>query len=209
MEQTIISYDECDKECICPLNDLLPKLDQINFVSYDRIDKDAGNCDVGVLAHNIGKVFPNMVYVRDGHLPNVYQKAEHTLIENDIISIKINNTLPIKEKDSMLFLITKEARKQPHFTTVMNVTEDSIEINKWDHYLPTDELLIYGTLVKGYCAVNNGQIGILGAACAKELYHMVKCQAETIAALQAANAATSSQLAALQKQIDDITVRLS
>jgi uncharacterized coiled-coil protein SlyX len=45
---------------------------------------------------------------------------------------------------------------------------------------------------------------------------MVKCQAETIAALngtcaalQAANATTSSQLAMLQKQIDDLSARLS
>lgn len=209
MERIVISYDECDKECICPLNDLLPKLDQINFVSYDRIDKDAGNCDVGVLAHNIGKVFPNMVYMTDEYLPNVYQKAEHTLIGDDIISIKINNTLPIKEKDSMLFLITKEERKQPHFSTVMNVTEDSIEINKWMNYHPTDELFLHGTRVDDYHMIDRGQVGVLGAACAKELYHMVKCQAETITALQAANAATSSQLSALQKQIDDITARLS
>jgi hypothetical protein len=193
MEQTIISYDECDKECICPLNDLLPKLDQINFVSYDRIDKDAGNCDAGVLAHNIAKVFPNMVYVTDEYLPNIQQPVEHTLMENDLVSVKIANTL--KEKDHVLFLINYASGTQPHFSTVMNATEDSIEINKWMNYTPTDKLFLYGTKVDNYLAVNIGQVGVLGAACAKELYQVVKCQAETIASLQ--------------KQIDDITARLS
>ena len=207
MEQTIISYDECDKECICPLNDLLSKLDQINFVSFDRIDKDAGHCDAGVLAQNVAKVFPNMVYVKDEYLPNVYQKTEHTLLTNDIVSIRITNTL--REKDSLLCLITNAEGKQPYFTTIMNATEDSIEINKWMNYNPTDELFLHGTMVHDYYSIDKGQVGVLGAACAKELYHMVKCQAETIASLQAANAATSSQLALLQKQIDDITARLS
>ena len=208
MEQIIISYDECDKECICPLNDLLPKLDQINFVSYHRIDKDSKNCDAGVLSHDVAKVFPNMVYIRNEYLTNVQQKADYALIENDVVSIKMNNTLPIKEKDSLLCKITNAAGTQPHYSTVMNATDGSIEINKWPNYMPTDKLFVHGTMVNDYCAVDKGQIGALGAACAKELYHMVKCQAETIALLQAANAATSSQLALLQKQIDDITARL-
>jgi hypothetical protein len=195
MEQTFITYDECDKECICPLNNLLPKLDQINFVSYDRIDKDSKKCDAGVLVQNLANVFPNMVYTRNEYLPNVQQKADYALIENDVVSIKMNNTLPIKEKDSLLCRITNAAGSQPHYSTVMNATESSIEISKWPNYMPSDELFLHGTMVHDYCAVDKGQIGALGAACAKELYQMVKCQAETIAALQ--------------KQIDDITARLS
>ena len=77
----------------------------------------------------------------------------------------------------------------------MNAKEDSIEIKKWMNYTPTDILFLHGTKVNNYPAVNIGQIGVLGAACAKELYHMVKCQAETIAALK--------------KQIDDLSARLS
>ena len=84
----------------------------------------------------------------------------------------------------------------------MKATNDSIEINKWMNYNPTDELFLHGTKVDNYPAVNIGQIGVLGAACAKELHQMVKCQAETIAAL-------NGTCAVLKKQIDDLSARLS
>jgi hypothetical protein len=133
---------------------------------------------------------------------------------DDIVSIQMTNTL--KEKDDILCLIKNTTRTQPYFATIINATKGSIEIKKWEEYSPTDELFLHGTRVDDFHKVDIGQIGVLGAACAKELYHMVKCQAETIdllngtcAALQAANAATSSQLALLQKQIDDLAARLS
>lgn len=213
MEQTFVPSDARVKECICPLNDLLPKLDQINFVSYDRIDKYASSCEAGILAQDIAKIFPKMVSLKSGYLPNIQQKAKYTLLDDDIVSIQIANTL--KEKDVILCLINIETEKQAYSTTIMNATEDSIQIKKWEPYSQTDELFLHGTMVDDFHRVDIGQVGVLGAACAKELYHMVKCQAETIAllnetcaALQAANAATSSQLATLQKQIDDITARL-
>jgi len=56
--------------------------------------------------------------------------------------------------------------------------------------------------VDDYHSVDIAQIGVLGAACAKELHQMVKCQAETIATL-------NGTCAALKKQIDDLSARLS
>jgi len=204
-----ISSDERVKECICPLKDLLPKLDKINFVSYDRIDKQTGNCDAGIIAQELAQVFPKMVYVRDDYLPNIQQEAEYTLTEEDNVSIKLINTIPLKEKDTILCIITGALGKEYYRATIMHATDVSITINKWINYNPDDKLFLHGTRVDDYHRVDIGQIGVLGAACAKELYHMVKCQAETIATLQAANAATSSQLAALKKQIDDLSARLS
>jgi len=214
MEQTFVPSDERIKECIFPLKDLLPKLDQINFVSYDRIDKYSQNCDAGIIAQDLAKIYPNMVSLKSGFIPNIQQTVEHTLIEDDIVSIQMTNSL--KEKDVILCLINVDIEKQPFSATIVNATNDSITIKKWEHYSPTDKLFIHGTMVDDYHIVDIGQVGVLGAACAKELYQMVKCQAETIAALngtcatlQAANAATSSQLAALKKQIDDLSARLS
>ena len=200
MDQTdrfFISSDERVKECICPLNGLLCKLDQIDFVSYDRIGKNTYKQEVGIIAQNIIKVFPEMVSFTTNYLPNIQQKAEHTLMANDTVFIRLVNALPIKENDNGLFLITHPGgrTKDNHTTTIINATEVSIEINKWIEYSPTDELFVYGTMVEDYHSVDTTQIGVLGAACAKELYHMVKCQAETIASLK--------------KQIDDITARLS
>jgi len=193
MEQIFISSDERIKECICPLKDLLPKLDQINFVSYDRIDKQAGNCDAGIIAQELAQVFPKMVYVRDDYLPNIQQEAEYTLTEEDNVSIKLTNTL--KEKESILCIITAASGKEYYRATIMHATNVSITIKKWMNYTPTDKLFLHGTRVDDYHRVDIGQIGVLGAACAKELYQVVKCQAETIAALK--------------KQIDDLSARLS
>ena len=204
-----IPSDERIKECICPSKDLLCKLDQINFVSYDRIEKLAESCDVGVVAQNIIKVFPNMVSLKGGYIPNVQQNVEYTLMADDIVFIRMINTLPLKDKDIVLCLITTANGTQHYPAEIIHATDVSIEVKKWVNYSPNDEVFLYGTMVEDFHAVDMTQIGILGAACAKELYQVVKCQAEMIASLQAANAATSSQLAALQKQIDDIAARLS
>jgi hypothetical protein len=134
-----------------------------------------------------------MVSLKSGYLPNIQQIVEHTLLTDDIVSIKIANTL--KEKDVILCLINIEIEKQAYSTTIINATEVSIEIKKWENYSPTDKLFLHGTMVEDFHRVDIGQIGVLGAACAKELYHMVKCQAETIATLK--------------KQIDDLSARLS
>ena len=229
--------DERIKECICPLKNLLPKLDQIDFVSYDRIDKQAGSYEAGIIAQNVIQVFPNMVSLKSGYLPNVQQKIDHTLMADDIVFIRMTNTLPLKENDIVLCLITAENGTQHYPAEILHATDVSIEVKKWINYSPNDEVFLHGIMVDDYHNIDITQIGVLGAACAKELYQVVKCQAETIttlnetcvalqaanaatssqlallngtcATLQAANAATSSQLALLQKQIDDITARLS
>jgi hypothetical protein len=105
------------------------------------------------------------------------------------------NTLPLKEKDIVLCLITTTNGTQHYPAEIIHATDVSIEVKKWVNYSTSDEVFLHGTMVDDYHAVDIGQIGILGAACAKELYQMVKCQAETIASLK--------------KQIDDITARLS
>jgi hypothetical protein len=206
-----IPSDERIKECICPLNGLLCKLDQINFVSYDRKDRNTSYCDIGIIAQNVAKVFPTMVSISDGYLPNIQQSVEHTLMADDTIFIRMTNTFSLKENDDVLFQINTLGNNMAYSytTTIIHATEVSIEIKKWVNYSPTDELFIYGTMINDFHSIDITQIGALGAACTKELYQVVKCQAETIASLQAANAATSSQLASLQKQIDDITARLS
>ena len=68
--------------------------------------------------------------------------------------------------------------------------------------MPTDNLFVHGTRVDDYCAVDKGQIGVLGAACAKELYQVVKCQADQIAAL-------NGTCASLQQQLNSVLARLS
>lgn len=216
MESYFIPSDERIKECICPLKNLLCKLDQIDFVSYDRVDKKAGSHEVGIIAQNVAKVFPTMVSLKSGYLPNVQQKIDHTLMADDIVFIRMTNTLPLKENDVVLCLITATNGTQHYPATIIHATDVSIEVKKWINYSPSDEVFLHGTMIDDFHSVDVAQVGILGAACAKELYQMVKCQAETITtlnetcvALQAANAATSSQLALLQKQIDDITARLS
>jgi hypothetical protein len=197
MESYFIPSDERIKECICPLNELLPKLDQINFVSYDRMGINKICCDVGFIAQNVVKVFPSMVSISEGYLPNIKQKVEHTLMADDIVFIRMINTLPLNENDNVLFNINSPGENitRSHITTIIHATDVSIEINKWINYSPTDELFLYGSNVEDFHSVDATQIGVLGAACVKELYQVVKCQAETIASLQ--------------KQIDDIAARLS
>ena len=63
-------------------------------------------------------------------------------------------------------------------------------------------IFVHGEMIEDFHAVDGEQIGILGAACVKELHQYVKCQSEKIAELETTNAL-------FQQQITSILSRLS
>ena len=196
-ESSYFASDKRIKQDICPVGCLLSKLDNIEFVSYHRVSEP---CEVGVIAQNVLKVFPTMVVTTSNFIPNIYKESEHSLTSDDRVIIHLTNDL--KENTKILLIIPQpnNPKYQIH-TTVTNVTPETIEVEKWHNYSETDTICVYGEMIDDFHVVDSKQIGILGAACVKELHQQVKCQADKIAELEASNAL-------LQQQITDILARL-
>lgn len=192
--------DKRIKHDICPVSGLLSKLNDLDFVSYISNRLVSESCEVGVIAQDVAHVFPTMVITRNDFIPNIYKESEHSLISDDLVLIHIKNDL---KENTRILLIVKRNDSPPykHHINITNVTSESFDVEKWPNYSQTDIVCVYGEMVDDFQVVDGEQIGILGAACVKELHQQVKCQADKIAGLEAANAQ-------LQQQITDILSRL-
>lgn len=194
--------DKRIKHDICPVGGLLSKLNELEFVSYcsNYHNHGSDSCEVGVIAQDVAQVFPTMVTTRRDFVPNIYKDGEHFIVSDDIIRISIKNSL---KENTVVSLITKRQDCLPYkiYKNITNVTSESFDVEKWPNYSQTDIVCVYGEMVDDFHVVDGEQIGILGAACVKELHQQVKCQADKIAELEASNTL-------LQQQITDILTRL-
>ncbi len=164
---------------------LLDKLDKLNFIKYNTIDNDT-LCEVGIIAQELNMLFPSMVNLNEGYIPNINMIAEHDSISDDILFIRINYNIIINNNDKILIKIRKfnEVKEIGYTTTINNPTGVSFEIKKWYNYESSDILYVYGTQVNDLHRINTTDLGILGTACTKELYQIVKHQDSTISTLQ-------------------------
>ena len=199
------SSDERIKHNICPVGCLLSKLDDIEFVSYN-ITSDS--CEVGVIAQNVAEIFPTMVKTKSDVIPNIYKESEHSLTSNDSVLIHLTNKL--KENTRISIIITKQdIPKYQIYTNVLHVTTETIEVDKWYNYSQTDIVCVYGEMVDDFHVVDSNQIGLLGAACVKELHQCVKCQSDKITQLETSNTLLHIKIDELQQQITNILSRLT
>jgi hypothetical protein len=167
---------------------LLDKLDQVNFVSYNVLNRSDDNkhCSVGIIAQDIKKILPSIVKTDNtGYIPIICGKAEHITVSDDIVFIRTiynNNNI---ENINICIKIYKPLTSPYIYTTpILNPTGVSLEVKKWRDYNPDDEIFIIGCQVNDYHTVNMTELGMLGTACTKELYQIVKQQNNTISTLQ-------------------------
>lgn len=187
--------DKRIKHDICPVSGLLSKLNDLEFVSYcSNHNNEAWTCEVGVIAQNVAEIFPTMVITRNGVIPNIYKDADYSIISDGIIRIFIKNDL---KENAKILLIAKPHDGTPykHYMNITNVTSESFDIEKWPSYSVPYTIFVYGEMIEDFHAVDGEQIGILGAACVKELHQYVKYQSEKITELEAMNTLFQQQLA--------------
>jgi hypothetical protein len=93
----------------------------------------------------------------------------------------------------------------------VSFTDHMIQVSVWKNYNDASIVYLYGTEVKDYLSVDKPQLGVMALQGVKEVYtHVQAANAATssqmaalngtCAALQAANAATSSQMASIQEE---------
>jgi len=164
---------------------LIDKLDKLNFVQYNTIHNDE-YCEVGIIAQELNMIFPSMINLNEGYIPNINMNADHDSISDDTLFIRINYNIIINNNEKILIRVRKynTVNEQTYKTTINNPTGVSFEIKKWSNYERSDILYIYGTNVNDYHRINKLDMSLLGTACTKELYQIVKQQASTISTLQ-------------------------
>jgi hypothetical protein len=185
MNSNYIDSDQRIKCNICTIPTILDKLEQIKFVSYDRIYPNATH-SIGVIAQELQSIFPELISTRIGHVPNMIGVAEHFLVDDDIVFIQYHYDISLTE-GMYVEIYIQSARINYNRTlslSVFNPTGVSFEVKKWEYYDVNDKITVIGTQVEDLCSVNVTELSLLGPAGVKELYQIVKEQAATINVLK-------------------------
>jgi hypothetical protein len=186
----------------------LNSINQLNFVSYDKIDVTEKGADVGIIAQNVQEVLPRAVIKQKGFIPNLYKKAE---TQSRNISGNISIFLPLSDEITegstiRLYIYCEEKQSEKKYEEkIIRKTTDFFEIKAWDEYSKDDKVFVYGIEVDDFLAVEKEQIGILAAAGVKELHKLVieqesviQDQKHLIIQLQEQNHTLSTRLARLE-----------
>jgi hypothetical protein len=199
----VANSDIRTKKNIKYLNDCLYKLDQINIVSYDKIDFKEGGVDAGIIAQELQPILPKAVQTTKQVIPNIYACATHKK-ENGYIQITVSLPQNIKENTLCRLNIIKGDKEETYESSIYNITETLFNIAEWKDYSEDDKVFAYGTEVDDFLTVDKDQIGILAAGGVKELHQIIKEQQTHIVQLEPKVALLEPKVASLESQLQQL-----
>jgi hypothetical protein len=207
------------KKNIQPVGDMLETINKIEIMSFDFIDAPNNKRDeCGVIAQQLETVFPNAVDTSAGFVPCYLKFATSQYLVNDDVHIlfdydhtdaqqqfKVGDKIKIHAGQKT---DTIDKDKGSHHVIVKSIIDGGFIIEKWKDYEEEDTVFLHGKEVNDFRNVDKEQLGVLALKGVQELSSMVST-------LQAVNAATSSQMDALQQentqlksQLADVLARL-
>jgi hypothetical protein len=193
--------DQRIKKNIQPVGSMLETINKIEIVSFDFIDSANNKRDeCGVIAQQIETVFPNAVDISTGVIPCYLKLAtSQHLVDSDVHILFDYDPTDLQQQFKVGDKIkvhagqkteTIDKDKGSHHVVVKSIIDGGFITEKWKDYDANDGVFIYGKEVDDFRNVDKEQLGILALKGVQELSLMVST-------LQTANAATSSQMAAL------------
>jgi hypothetical protein len=195
-----VTSDRRVKTNIEPVSNMLSIIRQVNVVKYDYIDPRLGREECSVIAQELQPIFPNAINVTTDYVPNIFKRCSHVQQDNVVtLSVTLESTpehlAAITVGATLKMMISDDdGETEREITTpilAVSFTDHMIQVSVWDKYMDTSIVYVYGTEVKDYLSVDKPQLGVMALQGVKEMYAYVE-------QLQAANAATSSQMASLQ-----------
>ena len=189
------------KKNITPVRDALSILQQIEIVSYDKINCLEKGADAGVIAQQIKHVLPRAIVSDTRIIPTIYSCAEHSVTQTHITITVSCTHHDIKEGVRVRLMILKGDKETPYETQMINWTGYSFEVAPWNNYMTDDKVFAYGTEVNDFLSVDKEQIGMLAAAGVQELAEQVAAQAQQITDL-------TSEISQLKQQLATVLARL-
>jgi hypothetical protein len=195
-----VTSDRRVKTNIEPVSNMLSIIRQVNVVKYDYIDPRLGREECSVIAQELQPIFPNAINVTTDYVPNIFKRCSHVQQDNVVtLSVTLESTpehlAAITVGATLKMMISDDdGETEREITTpilAVSFMDHMIQVSVWDKYMDTSIVYVYGTEVKDYLSVDKPQLGVMALQGVKEMYAYVE-------QLQAANAATSSQMASLQ-----------
>jgi hypothetical protein len=201
-----VTSDRRVKTNIEPVSNMLSIIRQVNVVKYDYIDPRLGREECSVIAQELQAVFPNAINVTTDYVPNIFKRCSHVQ-QDDVVTLSVTlestpeHLAAITVGATLKMMISDDdGETEREITTpilAVSFTDHMIQVSVWDKYMDTSIVYVYGTEVKDYLSVDKPQLGVMALQGVKELMSENEQLKSQVAALQAANAATSSQMAAL------------
>jgi len=211
-----VTSDRRVKTNIEPVSNMLSIIRQVNVVKYDYIDPRLGREECSVIAQELQPIFPNAINVTTDYVPNIFKRCSHVQQDNVVtLSVTLESTpehlAAITVGATLKMMISDDdGETEREITTpilAVSFMDHMIQVSVWDKYMDTSIVYVYGTEVKDYLSVDKPQLGVMALQGVKEMYAYVEqlqaanaATSSQMASLQAANAAASSQMAALQQE---------
>ena len=182
------------KKNIQPVTECIQKLEQMDIVSYDKIDFKEPSVSAGIIAQNVINILPNAVKSLTDIIPNIYAKATHESVDSMIRIYVTCNQKDIKNGQKVKMFIMRNNIEEEYTDIIHNHTGTQFDIKPWMDYSADQHIFVYGTEVNDFLSVDKDQIGILAAGGVKEIYKIVQHQASYIESLE-------SRLASLEQRL--------
>ena len=201
-----VTSDKRVKTNIEPVSNMLSIIQQVNVVKYDYIDPRLGREECSVIAQELQAVFPNAINVTTDYVPNIFKRCSHVQNDNIVtLSVTLESTpehlAAITVGSTLKMMISDDGGETEREMTTpilaVSFTDHMIQVSMWENYRDTSIVYLYGTEVKDYLSVDKPQLGVMALQGVKELMSENEQLKSQVATLQAANAATSSQVATL------------
>jgi hypothetical protein len=192
--------DQRIKKNIQPVGAMLETINRIEIVSFDFIDEPNNKRDeCGIIAQQLETVFPNAVDTSTGVIPCYLKFATSQYLVNGDVYIlfdydhndvqqqfKVGDNIKIHAGQNT-------ADKGSHHVVVKSIIDGGFTTAPWKDYEENDGVFLHGKEVDDFRNVDKEQLGILALKGVQEL-------SSSVVALEAANAAASSQMATLQQE---------
>lgn len=172
----LVLSDHRIKKNIKLVSDVLKKIEQIDIVEHEHIDKKKeAKVEYGVIAQQIQPLVPHAVHQTSEFIPNVYESATSHSIKDELVSLQVSQVSEKIAVGQLLRLFVSDGLTERRVEVVIKeVYTTLIAVERWAEYSESDKVFIYGTQVNDFLMVDKPQLGLMALAGVKELYQREK-----------------------------------
>lgn len=203
----LVLSDRRIKKNINQVSNVLDKIDQIEIVEYEHIDKDkAQKVDYGVIAQQVKPIVPNAIHKTNEFIPNLYMKADHT-VQSNLVQVSVNTIIPDHiETNELIRIFCKlpdELRERRLELPVRHIDREKsiLSFDQWDGYSQDLELFVYGSMAHDFHVVDKQQLGVMALAGVKELNNREKELIDQVNVLNYKIESQEHEINLLKKQV--------
>ena len=178
-------------------NEILNKINKLPMQNYNFIDKNFYNGDkvYGLIAQDVKEIIPEAVTISKQYIPNINKIINNIKLNDNNLEIMIDNKLKIDDN------VKLQVNDKEVIVKVIDCNNNKIIIEKYNEYKDDDQVLVYGTMIDDFHALNQQYLGVLALGGIQELTKMVNSSNDKINKLENENSELKERLDKLEKII--------